>query len=114
MDSTLWAGTKDGGIFIFSKLKEPEQIKISGSILNICGDSGNSVWICTDGEGLIHCVKKSDGWEIDRKYIPSDTVRGCCKDKNGNVWIASFSGLKKLELPSGKISVRPRPLVYRV
>lgn len=103
--NTLWAGTEKDGVIIIADEEESLPDSPECCILNIYGETDRSVWICTDGKGLIHYTKSDTGWEAAGKYITSDTVRECCVDKKGDVWIASFSGLKKLYPSSGRISV---------
>ncbi|MEP3838372.1 MAG: two-component regulator propeller domain-containing protein [Algibacter sp.] len=112
---TLWVGT-DHGLALLNTLTETYEILPLDNIndrdfiqdvyiWSIYNDSDGSIWLCTNGNGLINyqlgtnkiSVYKSDG-NSDYK-IGNNLVQDVLVDKSKNIWIATRgNGLNKFNL----------------
>jgi len=109
-DHNLWIGTTgglvrfDGTRFgIFERENTPE-LSVN-SIFCLQAASDGSLWIGTEGSGLLHY---SDG--VFRRFGPADGltdlfVRALTQDAQGNVWIGTNNGLFRIVVQTGRTSV---------
>lgn len=119
----IWFGTWGQGLgFINKKSRVIKQFNqrfgnntlglSSDKILSIFIDSNDYIWVGTKGGGV--CVAPIDeiiygtGGFYVLKHIPGDynslsynDVYGIVEDKKGVIWLATGSGLNKLEIPEG-------------
>ena len=67
------------------------------------------IYIGSNGSGLFRARRTDDGHLAlsnftTRHGLSSDSVRGLCKDKDGNIWASTENGLNRLNPQSGKIT----------
>ena len=72
------------------------------NVFNLYQDSSGDIWVCTWEDGLYHIsdngtVHYTDGGADRTHCISSNSVRDCCEDNQGNLWIATFNGLDKFD-----------------
>ena len=70
-------------------------------------------YLGSNGGGLIRAARQKDGslrftQLTSAQGLSSDSVRGLCKDENGNIWASTENGLNHLDVTSGKISTFSR------
>jgi len=106
-DSTLWIGTQNAGLNIYSRerdnfysfsLSSNSKNKIpSNFIKEIIATSDGTLWIATQAGGLCYFNKKDSSFikpEFSKQNI-FKTVNCLEKDEDGNLWIGTPSGLYK-------------------
>jgi len=112
---TLWVGTDNGVILLNTLTETYEKITLDDIndsrfienvyIWSLYNDDHGGIWLCTNGNGLIHykldtnkiSVYKSDG-NSDYK-IGNNLVQDVLVDKSKNIWIATRGdGLNKFNL----------------
>lgn len=108
-DGDLWIGTRKGLYCLKKGHREPECILPHVYIYNLYQDTSGDIWISTWEDGLFHLsdsgiVNYTDGRKTGRKELSSNSVRDCCEDNQGNMWIATFNGLNKFDKKTGKFT----------
>ena len=78
----------------FESLESPPLISHYTSIMS---DHNNMIWL-TSGYGLVQLIPKQDAYTLLLKSDPLFcngfcSMRGIAADKEGNIWLASYSGL---------------------
>ena len=105
INNDLWIGTKQHGLFILSG-KNMKKVRIPSEVADIYQDSQKNIWVCTMGDGL-YCYRKNT---LERIYkqgnnaIASNNIRSCCEDNKGNLWIATSTGLNKLNINTSQFT----------
>jgi ligand-binding sensor domain-containing protein/signal transduction histidine kinase len=101
-DGYLWVGTRnglarfDGEHFTTFDAKNTPEIKNS-SITALCADEDGTLWIGTDGGGIVH-LKDGAFNHIGRtEGIAGDNVRVIYHDKKGVLWIGTTTGMSRYE-----------------
>jgi ligand-binding sensor domain-containing protein/signal transduction histidine kinase len=113
----LWVGSKGGldrydpatGGFIHQTIKAGNL-----AVVHIIGDGGDGLWLVTS-EGLLHLDIKS-GRVRTLRHVPADPdsisddrVNAVVRDKSGNLWIGTASGLEMLPPGAAKfVHLTPR------
>ena len=115
----LWVGTYGSGIWLMDKelrlirrintSNEGQGIK-SNHITSFLEDSGNRIWITTEGGGLtftsrdwttdklgLHNLTKADG-------LPSNVTCAIAEDRDGKLWVSTTHGLAQLDPETERFS----------
>lgn len=108
-DNNLWIGTRKGLFCLKNGSKKPVCAVPDIYAFNMYKDSFGDVWVCTWEDGLFHLsdtgmVQYTDGKKNGRKELSSNSIRDCCEDNQGNMWIATFNGLNKLDKKTKKFT----------
>ncbi len=99
-DGRLLLGSETG-LYLLNKNLSLQNIFSNADVLSINSDSKKNFWIATKGQGL---YKMNRNLQLVRNYrtisgnptsISSDDVRTVCEDKNGTIWIGTYTGLNK-------------------
>ncbi len=100
-EGRFWIGSRENGVYVLpEELTGCRQIISYGNVYNLYQDSTGDIWVCTWEEG-IYCVSGEKvtnycfNGTLDNKSISSNSVRTCCEDNQGNIWIGTFLGLDK-------------------
>jgi len=130
----LWLGGNNGpftfdlreGRFQRWTRAEGESIDLGNSrVLDILQDSAGTMWLASDGSGLLKVLPRHQpGDPIRFKRFSSDITnsRGLSgnglqcllEDRSGVLWVSSYrGGLNKLVLHPGRSQDREKPLVYQ-
>ncbi len=104
----LWTGTKSGGVnYVTNFSKEfvffPKKL-VTAIHMDITGD----LWIGTQN-GLFKTIRRKGRTEYKRIQGIDDIVCQISEDKLGNLWIAAYSHLIKLDLKSERVSKYTAP-----
>lgn len=119
----LWMGCTEG-IFIFDLTHRNEdgnfpeehyRCRKSKTLLPIqkitcfLEMSDSSFYIGSNGSGLFHARHSEDGKLIFSNYttrhgLSNESVRGLCKDIDGNIWASTENGLNRLNPKTGEIT----------
>ena len=80
----------------FESLESPPLISHYTSVMS---DDNNMIWL-TSGYGLVQLIPKQDSYSLLLRSDPAFcngfcSMRGISADDNGNLWMASYSGLLK-------------------
>ncbi|MBQ8501508.1 MAG: response regulator [Bacteroides sp.] len=100
-NDSLLIGTEGQGMYIYHRRTEILTHPIAqGKVSEIFKDSHGRYWIGTWEEGIY--LLHPDGRMVNHRYVPSNPfsicsnfIRKCREDKQGNIWIGTFSGLSK-------------------
>ena len=99
-EATLILGTKNGLYHLEGKATFIPIIP-SINVTSVYQDKKKNLWISTLGDGF---YKLNEKYEIEKNYrhlssdkhsLSSDDVRSICEDRNGNIWVGTFTGLNK-------------------
>ena len=99
-DGRLLLGSATG-VYLLNKNRSLQNIFSDADVLSINSDSKQNFWVATKGQGL---YKLNNNLQVIRNYrtelgnptsISSDDVRTVCEDKNGTIWIGTYTGLNK-------------------
>lgn len=112
----LWLGDTHGGVVCINPqtdkvinfdLKPEGMEHFSGSIHQFCLDSRDRLWIVTT-EGLISFLYKTE----ETKSVPLEyegkkikVISSIAEDKEGNIWLGTDIGLKRLEIQGNTFAV---------
>lgn len=91
----LWAGTRAGKLWQLQEGKWLAQnsISISNAINAILPVTNGSVWLGTEGSGMIHLDHNVATTLGKNAGLPSEMIRTLYSDAQGNLWIGSAGGL---------------------
>ncbi len=102
----MWVATYDKGVCVYDSLKF-KPFNVSNGFANvkvkaIAEDNAGNIYLGTDGQGVYVydgiVFKPLEG--LDKKYI-----RSIIKDKLGNLWMASATGLYKIDLNKPAVQI---------
>lgn len=113
-NGNIWLGDEDAGIiFIDPQTEEvirypltPEGVKtFSGNANQFCLDSRERLWIVTS-QGVLLFDYKTKRCQLVLKYDKElKDVTALVEDKEGEIWLGTNMGLKRLELQSGTFNL---------
>ena len=125
-NGTIWIGSK-GGLDRYdpATLSFVHQLSRSGNltVFSIVGDGQQGLWLSTS-DGLQHLdiasgqVKTLRHAAADADSINDDRVSALARDKSGNLWVGTASGLEMLAAGGRKFrhlnpqAARRRPTIY--
>ena len=104
--NVLWIGTINMGLFkvapIYKKFNilnfSNAAVGSNNSVWSILKEKEGTIWIGTDGNGLIRFKTKSgeiNNWkkqQYNRTSLSNNSVSSILKDKSGHFWFATFGG----------------------
>lgn len=98
----LWLGTANGLVNIdYNNLGQQHIVKENTTISRIYADSKNNLWAASKSEGVfkIDPLGNIQNYRssIEKNSISNDQVRDIIEDNAGNIWVATFYGLNKLD-----------------
>ncbi|SFB79577.1 Two component regulator propeller [Parapedobacter composti] len=96
-NSDLWFGTFTDLIRLDRKTQHVARFNIGHSIRFIRQGGQDSLWIGTEGGGLLHFAKETG---VYTSYtvgngLPDNVMLNVLEDDSGNFWIATFNGIAK-------------------
>lgn len=80
------------GIFTAYRIKGKQEV-----LRTMFEDREGSLWMGTDGGGLIRLKKRKIQTYSTADGLPNDSVRGVVDDNKGGVWVAGLSGLSQFK-----------------
>jgi len=99
--NNLWIGTKKGVIVFNNKNAVAISQKLAElNVSKIIPDQDGNIWISTYGQGLLRINPQTMQVNLQltaANGLINDWIRSMAIDKLGNVWIATKSGLNKIE-----------------
>ncbi|GAB4282381.1 MAG: hypothetical protein Kow0068_07020 [Marinilabiliales bacterium] len=108
-DNTLYAGTKNDGLFIISS-KGITHLYKNLNVSFICQDNDGNIWIGSQNKGIKKLFDKNSDWITERDGLASNVIFILHADDYNNLWIGSILGLDKFNAgeynKSGKIFIR--------
>ena len=116
-DGRLWIGTWGGGVCVLD-MNHPDKVypltvqPTYQYIINYVGalaydPINNGLWIGSNGGIYFY---RFDTWQLEEPYEGCRDVRGCIGslvDKDGQLWMGCLTGLRKIDLTSGRNGKRP-------
>jgi len=105
VNNNLWVGTADGlhlwneakQSFHKFKVSEKEGNLSNGNINHIANSANGGLWISTEvGLNYFNFSDSSFTRYFKKDGLPSNVISGAVEDHDGNVWIATASGLAKM------------------
>lgn len=105
----LWIGTRGQGLYCLDSGKEkPVLILPQSYIYSLYQDASGDIWVCTWEDGLFRIsdagiIRYTEKGGDKRHSLSSNSVRDCCEDNQGNLWIATFNGLDKYDKKKNEI-----------
>ncbi len=103
-EGSLWACTYKAGLirlregkFTVFSYREGLSSKVANGIFE---DDKRNIFIATDGENL-NCLQEGEVKNFPLKTPLKDKLRSFIKDKSGNLWLCTYSGIVKVA-PDGK------------
>lgn len=112
-NGNIWLGNNFGEVVVVNpltegietfQLKNSEGGKMETIIHCFCLDSWNRLWVGTSN-GLIQVDPKTHGCKSIRLPGEIKSVFAVAEDKEGNVWIGTDKGLKRIETTGNQIRV---------
>ncbi|WP_316838963.1 two-component regulator propeller domain-containing protein [Pedobacter gandavensis] len=93
----LWAGTDNKLIRIDRKSKRHLVYHIGYRVRAILEDKGNSLWLGTEGGGLLllNTLNRKIIRFTESEGLPNNAVLNILADDNGALWLSTFYGLSK-------------------
>lgn len=110
----LWLGTTDGLLVVntanaqkfafaaYQKIPGDKQSLGNNDIQFVYRDAGNTMWLATSGGGLNRAMGDAMQHMRFQVYtthdgLPNDYLVSCAEDRQHNLWIATQTGLSKLD-----------------
>lgn len=108
-DGTLYAGSRQDGLWIIDKNKKIQSILPQVSITCLFEDSQKNIWIGTVNKGLYQITRQNalinfTHDENNRNSIADNYVRAICQDDLGNFWIGTYKGVDNYNPNTGSFS----------
>lgn len=115
----IWVGTHDNGLNKIHRkthdvtryfFENPEKAKVSAKRISALHlDKKGTLWIGSNGAGIIKRVMDDNGQETYVSYVVNDTLPGIksniiksfLEDSKGNFWIATGNGFAKMDKEKG-------------
>lgn len=112
-DGNIWLGNNKGEIAFIDPLTEEVDVfhlqngageKVESYIYGFCLDSWNRLWVATF-DGLMQVDAKNHGCKKINLSDGIKSVYAVTEDKEGNVWLGTDKGLKRLEFAGEQVKV---------
>ena len=89
-NGTIWAGHLKTGLSYTSKANNimTAHARQCGDILAMAYDTGNNLWMGTDGDGIY--IERSDGTTMKTAF-PNITVMTLTSDGQGGMWVGTYN-----------------------
>ena len=99
----------DGGINVnFGNLIDTGSIYFNYNFKEMVFDEDNNIYLASFKNGIVVYNKESkqikDFFDEDSQNMPSTNVKALALDKNGELWIGTTSGLRKISSPASIIN----------
>lgn len=94
----LWIGTRNGLYRVDNHKTQPQKI-ISGTIRSIYPDSHKNIWVAMMQDGAFRITERGipERIAVGKEALSDKDVRTFTEDGEGNIWIATFNGLNKID-----------------
>ena len=107
-NGVFWIGTYGDGIITYNPLNNKVNYIPTIYNLTIVYDivlNKDSVWIATHGQGVFLYNTKTKTGHIysENEGLSTNFVRSIVRDKNGNLWVGSSSGISKINPKTNEI-----------
>lgn len=95
IESKLWIGTYEQGLYTFSNRKIATRSDIQGVgnqiILSMSLDDKKNIWFSTMNSGvcIYNLSSKNTIWLNDQSGLPNNHIKSVCQDNTGNYWLAT-------------------------
>ncbi|MFC3198643.1 two-component regulator propeller domain-containing protein [Parapedobacter deserti] len=101
----FWLGTFSALIKLDTRLRTVSRIPIAHSVRAIHSGHNDSLWVGTEGSGLLLVDKKTGHYRqlTESDGLPSNAILNLLQDSKGNFWLSTFSGLCKFDPISDEI-----------
>lgn len=89
----IWVGTANAGIlkYIPNTFKNfTKSNGLNGQVVRATAALNNTLWLATS-QGGIDVIKNDSVYQIDRKHLQRQKVKGLAIDKDQNLWIATMT-----------------------
>lgn len=108
-DGTLYAGSRQDGMYIIDKNKKIKALLPKANITCLYEDNRKNIWIGTINDGIYQIDRQntliSHKHDEENKNSLSDNyVRAICQDDLGNFWIGTFKGVDHYNPNTGVFS----------
>lgn len=115
-DETLWVGTTGALNRIDRSTGQTQRFEVPGNtvasdVLAIARDRAGKLWLGTSGQGLYRLDESTGALRAYRHSasnpasLSNDTVLDIWAGNEGELWIATFDGLNRLDLDTGRFAV---------
>lgn len=114
----LWVGAFEGGLSMVTSDRTSATLHrvapgglSTDRILSVFVDSGDRVWLGTEGGGLIRFDPASGAWTTwtTQDGLPHDNVQAVREDRTGLLWVSTTDGLVRLDPHTGEMLVFREP-----
>ena len=107
-DGLLWLGTYGAGVITYNPSNQSVNLNPANLSAHIVSDllvKDDSLWITTQGEGLILVNIKTKESKVytESSGLASNYLASVIRDKSGNIWIGSSKGIAKLNIKTNEI-----------
>ncbi len=101
----FWLGTFSDLIKLDTRVHLVSRIPMAHSVRAIHPGRNDSLWVGTEGSGLLLVDKKTGNYRqlMESDGLPSNTILNLLEDAKGNFWLSTFSGLSKFNSTTGEI-----------
>ncbi|WP_294479809.1 response regulator [uncultured Bacteroides sp.] len=112
-DGNIWMGNNQGEVVFVDPLTEDISIfhlqtergeRIQSYIHGFCLDSWNRLWVATS-DGLVQVNAKTHACKKIKLPDGIKSVYAATEDKEGNVWVGTDRGLKRLDFDGERVNV---------
>jgi len=95
-----WIGTLNGGVnvmddilnrFISVTHQPHDNNTLAGNTVTAIAEDGDFLWFGTDGFGISLWDRKNNNFTNYNHFV-NNTITNICRDKMGNLWVATFGG----------------------
>jgi signal transduction histidine kinase/ligand-binding sensor domain-containing protein/DNA-binding NarL/FixJ family response regulator len=107
-DGLLWLGTYGAGAITYDPISREVNYNPANLGIHIVSDmliKDDSLWITTQGEGLIlvNVKTKESSVYTESSGLASNYLASVIRDKSGTIWISSSKGIAKLNIKTKEI-----------
>jgi AraC-like DNA-binding protein/streptogramin lyase len=106
-DKEILIGTADGILLRLRDNQPREPVTIPGlsgtGITAVDEGADGSLWLGTNGQGVVHFREKSITRLTTRQGLAKDLVTTICRDRQNRLWFGTFDGISLLPSPTGTI-----------